>query len=320
VGPGFSPDPFLTPNLRVRGGPLRRVRPETSMDTIGTARAWAAQELRRAAVESATLAADLLLGHVLGCDRVQVVSRPEALLPGRAWDRYRALVQRMAKGEPLQYLTGEREFFGLQFRVTPDVLIPRPETEILVEQAVRLARECRSRPVRLADVGTGSGCIAVSVAHEIPDSVALAVDVSLTALALARENAARNAVLARVPLLCCDLLDGLPPQPFFDFILSNPPYVARTEYNSLPATVRDYEPHVALFAGESGLDVFRRLIPQAVARLLPRGYLLVEVGAGQAGAVTQIMLQDELSIEDVLGDLQGIQRCVVSRKKGKIDG
>jgi release factor glutamine methyltransferase len=285
------------------------------MNTIGTARAWAAQELRRAAVESATLAADLLLGYVLGCDRVQIVSRPEAPLPAHASDQYVALVQRMAKGEPLQYLTGEREFFGLRFRVTPDVLIPRPETEILVEQAVRLARKCRSRPVRLADVGTGSGCIAVSVAHEVPDAVALAVDVSLPALALARENAARHGVLDRVPLLCCDMLEGLPPQPFFDFILSNPPYVARTEYNTLPATVRDYEPHVALFAGESGLEAYRRLIPQAGARLLPQGYLLVEVGAGQAEAVTQMMLRDDLSIESVLTDLQGIPRCVVSRKR-----
>lgn len=292
--------------------------PETSMDTVGTARAWAAQELRRAAVESAALTADLLLGCVLGWDRVQVLSRPEAPLSADAWDRYKALVQRRARGEPLQYLTGEQEFYGLRFRVTPDVLIPRPETEILVEQAVGLARECRRRPVRFADVGTGSGCIAVSVAHEVADSAALAADVSLPALALARENAFRHGVLGRVQLLCCDLLSGLPPRPFLDFILCNPPYVARTEYNTLPAVVRDHEPHIALFAGESGLDVYRRLIPQAAVRLVPRGYLLVEVGAGQAESVTQLMQREGLSVEGVLPDLQGILRCIVSRKRGRI--
>ena len=284
------------------------------MDTVGGARALAARELKRAGVESATLTADLLLGHVLGWDRVQVVSRPEAPLSAEAGKQFRDLLRRRARGEPLQYLTGEQEFYGLRFRVSPDVLIPRPETEVLVEKAVSLARGCRRQPVRFADVGTGSGCIAVGVAHEVSDSFGCAVDISTRALAIARENASRHGVLGRIRFLSCDLLEGLRPEPYFDFILSNPPYVARTEYNTLPLIVREHEPHIALFADQSGFDAHRRLIPQAAAQLVPGGYLLVEVGLGQAEEVTRMILQVKLSLEAVLSDLQGIARCVVARK------
>jgi release factor glutamine methyltransferase len=285
------------------------------MDTIGSARAWAAQKLKLAGVESATLTADLLLGHVVGWDRVRLLSRPEVALRAEAMERLKELVQRRLQGEPLQYLTGEQEFYGLRFRVTPAVLIPRPETEILVEKAVSLA-ECRSgQPVRFADVGTGSGCIAVAFAHQVPGSLGSAVDVSIPALAIARENATRHGVLDRILFLCCDLMTGFPPGPLFDFILSNPPYVARTEYNTMPGTVREHEPHLALFAGESGLDVFRRLIPQAAERLVPGGYLLVEVGIEQAAAVKQIVLEEKIAVESLVNDLQGIPRCIVARKR-----
>jgi release factor glutamine methyltransferase len=271
--------------------------------------------LKRAGLESAALTADLLLGHVLGWDRVQVVSRPQVPLPSEARERFEALVQRRSQNEPLQYLTGEQEFYGLRFYVTPDVLIPRPETEILVEQAVSLARSWQRQPVRIADVGTGSGCIAVAVAHEVPSSRVCAVDVSLPALKIARENASSHGVLDRVQLLCCDLLEGLRPEPFFEFILSNPPYVARTEYNTLPGMVREHEPHIALFAGESGLDVCRRLIPQAAVRLVPGGYLLMEIGLGQAGEVIKVAQREGFLVKGALNDLQGIARCIVARKK-----
>jgi release factor glutamine methyltransferase len=270
--------------------------------------------LKLADVKSATLTADLLLGHVLGLDRVQVLSRPEVPLRPEALERFTALVQRRLQGEPLQYLIGEQEFYGLSFRVTPDVLIPRPETEILVEQAVSLARGQRRQSMRFADVGTGSGCIAVAFAHEVPGSLGIAVDVSVPALALARENAAHHGVLGRILFLCCDLLAAFPPEPFFDLILSNPPYVASGEYNTLPGSVRDHEPHLALFGGESGLAVCRRLIPQMAERLLPGGHLLVEVGTGQVDAVTQMVLQEGIAVEGLLNDLQKIPRCIVARK------
>lgn len=243
------------------------------------------------------------------------MSWPQVPLAPEARERFAALVQRRSRSEPLQYLTGEQEFYGLRFRVTPDVLIPRPETEILVEQAVSLASWRWRRPVRFADVGTGSGCIAVAVAHEVPDARGCAVDVSLPALEIARDNASCHGVLDRIRFLCCDLLEGLPPEPLFDFILSNPPYVALPEYNTLPVMVRDYEPHVALFAGESGLDVCRRLMPQAAARLVSGGYLLVEVGLGQAEEAKRLALHEAFSVESVLNDLQGIPRCIVVRKR-----
>ncbi|HYK87571.1 MAG TPA: peptide chain release factor N(5)-glutamine methyltransferase [Acidobacteriota bacterium] len=286
------------------------------MDTIGAARTWAIHVLEQAGVEPATLTADLLLAFVLGWDRVQVLTRAETQLQPESHARFTELIARRSKGEPLQYLTGEQEFYGLKFRVTPEVLIPRPETEILVEKAIDLAGEVRGRPVRFVDVGTGSGCISVAVAQALPGSLSCAIDISMPALTIARENAQRHGVLGRIQFLCCDLLGGVASEPSFDMILSNPPYVADTEYNSLPVMVRDHEPHPALFAGRRGTDVQRRLIPQVGSRLHAGGYLLMEIGLGQPDTVTQLIRQGGLSLEGILDDLQGIPRCVVARKIG----
>jgi release factor glutamine methyltransferase len=269
--------------------------------------------LKPVGAESATLTAELLIGHILGWSRVQVLTRPEAPLGAEAAAKLQALVRRRLQGEPLQYLTGEQEFYGLQFRVTPAVLIPRPETEILVEQAVGLAAGLTGTSARFLDVGTGSGCIAISVACRIPGLLGCAVDISFPALEIARQNASRHRVLDRIEFLCSDLLDGLSPLPRYDLILSNPPYVADMEYDTLPETVRGYEPHSALFAGESGLEIYSRLLPQATGRLRRGGHLLVEIGLGQADAVIRMMERHEFAVQGVFKDLQGIPRCIVAR-------
>lgn len=284
------------------------------MHTVAFARAWAVEELKRAGVGSPALTADLLLGFVLGCDRTRILSHTELPLPPAAWDSLQNLTRRRAKGVPFHYLTGEKEFFGLDFRVTPDVLIPRPETEILVEKALDLIKRQLNQQTRFVDVGTGSGCIAVSIARNHPSSIGWAVDLSAAALGIARENAARHSVADRILFIRADLLECFPRNPCFNLILCNPPYVALTDYGSLPPDVRDYEPHEALFGGESGLEVYRRMVPEISSRLVPGGYFLLELGAGQAGPVKQLLDNKELFLETIIDDLQGIPRCLVGRR------
>lgn len=287
---------------------------DDSMRTVADARAWAVEELKRAGSGSPSMSADLLLASVLGCDRVRIISHPEQILPGETWTLFTELVFRHAKGEPLQYLTGEREFFGLSFQVKPGVLIPRPETEILVEKAINLIlRHPSQRPLFL-DVGTGSGCIAVSVAHEAPRSAGCAVDFSPAALTIARANVIRHRVGDRILLVQANLFDCFPPVPRFDFIFCNPPYIPLEDCDTLAPEVRDYEPHLALFGGESGMEFYRKLAPESSRRLLAGGYLLLEAGAGQADAIKALVEAEGLVVETILGDLQGIPRCVVARK------
>jgi release factor glutamine methyltransferase len=265
-------------------------------------------------VDSPALTADLLLGFVLGWNRVRILSHAEQQVTDDAWERLRSLILRRANGEPLQYLTGEQEFYGLAFRVTPEVLIPRPETEILVEKALDLIRHDSAQEIRFADIGTGSGCIAVSIAHEMPSSTGCAVDISAAALRIARENATRHGVARRILFVQSNLLDGFPQKPCFDFVLCNPPYVALDECDSLPSEVKNHEPHEALFGGVSGLDVYRRLVPEVTSRLSVGGYFLLEIGAGQAQQVGQLFEGAGLCLQTTLNDLQGIARCLVARK------
>lgn len=284
------------------------------MQTVRSGRAWTLEELKRAHIDSPALTADLLLGFVLGWDRVRLLSRPEHEMEDESWDRLRRLTHRRANGEPLQYLTGEQEFYGLPFKVTPAVLIPRPETEILVEKAIELIRDYATPNACFADIGTGSGCIAVSVALRAPAATGWAIDLSAVALEIARENAARHGVENRIRFERSDLLECFDHKPCLDFIFCNPPYVALDEYDSLPTEVKNHEPHEALFGGASGLDVYRRLIPEAKTRLVAGGSMLLEVGAGQAQQVGQFMEQEGLSLLQVLNDLQGIPRCLIGQK------
>jgi len=284
------------------------------MNTVGSARTWAIEELKRAQVKSPPISADLLLSFVLGWDRVRVLSHPEEPVSDEAWGYFQDLVLRRAKGEPLQYLTGEREFYGLPFHVAPGVLIPRPETEILVEKAVNLMRRRAAPEARFLDIGTGSGCIAVSVACEVPSSKGWAADISAAALEVARVNIARHEVRERVLLIRSNLFDCFRAVPCFDFIFCNPPYVASRDCDSLPSEVKDYEPHLALFGGESGIEFYRELIPHVPSRLVPGGYLLLESGAGQAEEIRRLIEAEGLAVETILNDLQGIPRCLVGRK------
>jgi release factor glutamine methyltransferase len=284
------------------------------MDRVQSALAWAVRELSQRQVDSPRMTAELLLGHIQGWNRVRVLTHPGSPLSPETVERFASMVRRRAGGEPLQYIIGEQEFYGLQFRVTPAVLIPRPETEILVENAVAAARSLGPRRLRFADVGTGSGCIAVSFARHVPLSVGWATDISVDALAVARENAARNGVLKQIGFMRADFLEGFAPHPHFDLVLSNPPYVAAEDAAALPAQVREHEPAVALFSGSSGLDSYRRLIPQAIRRLVPGGGLLLEIGAGMSEQVSLLLEEAAFAVENIARDLQGIPRCILARR------
>ena len=253
--------------------------------------------------------AQLLLLHILNCGRAYLLTHPDHQLNPEQLTAYQQLIARRARCEPIQYILGEQEFFGLAMKVTPAVLIPRPETEHLVEAA--LASVSRERTVRIADVGAGSGAIAIALAHSLPLARITALDISPSALAIARENAGRHGVAERIHFLESDLLAAAHGERF-DMIVSNPPYVPDGDYATLEPQVRDFEPRAALFAGPSGLEVYRHLIPQAWKQLGPGGWLLMEIGAGQ-DLQLRLLLEGWSEVEFV-PDLQGIPRVAMARK------
>ena len=262
--------------------------------------------------ERARRDAETLLLHLTGKDRAWLLAHADEDFGGCTAVRYASIVERRLAGEPIQYITGEVEFYGLPFRVTRDVLIPRPETEHLVEAAIRITEA--SQAVRIVDVGTGSGAIAIALAHALPSDRITAIDCSEAALDLARDNAARNGV--NVGFLQGDLLDPVSGERF-DLVLSNPPYVPEADRPTLSVEVRDYEPALALFAGADGLDIYRRLIPQAFRALVPGGHVLLEIGYGQAEAVRALLEQSGFSKVQSIPDLQGIPR-VVGAVRGEV--
>jgi release factor glutamine methyltransferase len=250
--------------------------------------------------------AELLLAHLLGWDQAALLTHPERLLSLAEADQFESMLSRRLASEPLQYITGVQEFFGLSFEVSPAVLIPRPETEHLVEAV--LERFGRESSPRIVDVGTGSGAIAVALAHAIPRSRVTAVDFSSAALEVAQRNAERHGVLERVTLLQSDLLAALESADF-EVVVSNPPYIAEGEV--LEPQVFNYEPRSALYAGPTGLEVYERLIPQARKVLKPQGWLMLEIGYGQSKALSRLLSDwNEVSL---LNDLQGIPRVVQAK-------
>lgn len=264
---------------------------------------------RLALLPAGTRDAELLLLRVVGRDRAWLLTHQDAALTAEQIADFDGWVARRARHEPVQYILGEQEFYGLAMRVTPDVLIPRPETEHLVEATV--ARVPRDRAVEIADVGTGSGAIAVALAHALPLARVTALDNSSKALEVARQNADRHGVLDRVRLVESDLLSGVRGERFWA-VVANPPYVAESE--ALEPQVRDYEPHGALFAGPTGLEIYRRLIPEARDVLEPGGWLLMEIGHGQRDALAELLSNwDEVSFE---ADLQGIPRVAIAQRRG----
>lgn len=261
--------------------------------------------------EHAHLDAEALLLHIAGKNKAWMLAHGDEELSQEDTARFDALIARRLRGEPLQYITGETEFYGLPFRVTPAVLIPRPETEHLVEKVLALAAAL-PHP-RIVDVGAGSGAIAVALAHHLPQAEVTAVDLSEAALAIARENAAINNVSNRVRFLLGDLLAPVASERF-DLIVSNPPYVPESDRASLSVEVRDHEPALALFAGNDGLAVYRRLIPTAFAALLPGGFIALEIGAGQSAAIRELLAAAGFRQIGFTPDLQSIPRVACAHR------
>ena len=261
--------------------------------------------------DEADLDARLLAEHVLGWTTERYFADATAPAPEDFDARFEALVARRAAREPFAYIVRHQEFWGLQFRVTPAVLIPRPETELIVEALLGIVHEA-SAGVKVADVGTGSGCLAVALARERPAAVIVATDVSDAAIAVARENAVRHGVAERIDFRQTNLLDGVDDR--LDVIVSNPPYVCDGDRADIQPEVR-FEPATALFAGADGLDVIRRLLPTAAARLKPAATLIFEFGFGQADAVAELIsVQPGLTMIDLRRDLQAIPRVAIAQR------
>jgi release factor glutamine methyltransferase len=287
--------------------------------------------LRAADVPSHTLATELLLMHALGRDRTWLYTHPEASLDVADAEKYLALIARRAAGEPTQYLTGKQEFWGLEFEVTPAVLIPRPETEHVMEVAlarlgargfrIHLETGMPRERLRVADVGTGSGCLAVALAWELPHAEIFATDISAPALEVARRNAARHNVADRIHFLRTNVLDafgdesptGTGKLQSFDLIVSNPPYVGQDDSSQLQREVRDYEPHEALFAGPTGIEMYTRLIEEAGRLLRPGGILVLELGYNSAEHVRAIFAGQKCWTNIAFtNDLAGIPRIAAA--------
>jgi release factor glutamine methyltransferase len=258
----------------------------------------------------ARLDAETLLLHTLGKSRALLLAHWNDAADPDQQHTFSSLIARRLTGEPIQYITGHAEFYGLPFAVAPGVLIPRPETEHLVEEAIRLAAAFPAP--RIADIGTGSGAIAVALAHAIPSAHIVATDISPAALSIARSNAERNHLADRIAFLEGDLLSPLAGQRF-DLLASNPPYIPLSDLPSLSIEVRDHEPASALFAGADGLDIYRHLIPAAPAHLNPGGWLLLEIGFGQQPVIEAILAASNFTEIRFIPDYQGIPRVAVAR-------
>lgn len=272
----------------------------------------ATRALQTAGVPEARREAGSLLSFVIGKDRTFLISHAEDRLDAMVLDRFRETVGRRAQGEPLQYITGVQDFYGREFRVTTDVLIPRPETELLIEAALAVIGGV-SAPL-ICDVGTGSGCIAVTLLCERSDARAVAVDVSQAALAVAAENARRHGVGERVDLKISDCFAELDPTPF-DLIVSNPPYVSSRALSGLQREVRDHEPLVALSPGADGLSVIRRLLHDGPAFMKPSGHLIMEIGFDQGEKVQELIDPNRWRLVEIRPDLQSIPRIVVVERR-----
>ena len=288
----------------------------------------AVERLTSSRVPSPRMNAELLIMFTLDCDRAYLYAHPERELTPDEARRYNEAVERRATGLPAQYITGHQEFWGLDLIVSPAVLIPRPETEHVVEAVLELVSRARSaqhqdqkqqprtgvsapHSLRVVDVGTGSGAIALALAKELPSAEILATDISPEALEVARANAARLELTSRIEFHQTDLLDGFPAASF-DIVVSNPPYVGDSEEEQVQLEVRKFEPRNAVFAGPTGLEVIERLVPQARDLLRPEGWLVFEISGTIADRVRSLLSAwNEVEIRN---DLQGIARVAITRR------
>lgn len=320
--------------------------------TVARLIGWTREFFEKHQVESPRLCAEILLAHAMKCRRLELYTRFEHVPGEDVLAAYRTSVKEAAGGKPIAYLTGTRDFFSLTFEVTPDVLVPRPETEILVERVVHLARAAAPPaerqadpladrpadgepaagpqvetsapvatvavsappPLKIADLGTGSGCIAVALAKNLPGVRICASDISAAALAVARRNADRNGVADRIEFRPGDLVAPWEDVEPFDVIVCNPPYIGTREAGGLPKNVRDFEPHAALFAGEDGLAILRRLAAECGPRLRPGGHLLMEVAYNQASVVKQLLTAAGWVDIQTYRDDQRYERVVHARR------
>jgi release factor glutamine methyltransferase len=261
--------------------------------------------------DEAALDAEVLARHVLGWDRAALVARWRETAPESFDENFQPLITRRAAREPVAYITGHREFWDLDFEVSPDVLIPRPETELIIEEALRHAREV-CPPREIIDVGTGSGCIAIALARELPSAYVTGTDISIAALDVARRNAERHGVARRVQFVNADLLDDVTSA---DLIVSNPPYIPDGDAPGLQPEVRQHEPAAALFGGPGdGLELVRRLLASAAAHLADEGRLVIEFGFGQEAALREAARQAGWQVVRICNDLQAIPRVAVLRR------
>lgn len=282
----------------------------------------AVADLAAQAVSTPRLDAEVLLAHALGIDRAGLYARLHKPVPGASIALFRQLLRRRAQHEPLPYITGIREFWSLDFAVDSRVLIPRPETEVVVEVALQLLRQSPLSTIqpapkpRLIDLGTGSGCIAIVLAKELPQAEIWAIDASAGALAVARNNARRHGVAGQIRFLLSDLFAAIPGETdSFDLIVSNPPYIARDDLPTLPAEVRDWEPHSALDGGIDGLDFYRRLLREGPVYLRSGGWLVLEIGHGQSKHILPLIQErGDLIASGCVQDYAGRERVILASK------
>ncbi len=270
-----------------------------------------ARILAAGGVDDPYRAASHLVRELLAVDAVILIAHPERTVSDVDAELVRRAFRRRADGEPLQYITGRQNFYGRDFQVTRNVLIPRPETELLVDVSLEHIRTCPRPGWRLLDLGTGSGCLAVTLAAEVPTAHVVAVDISPAALAVAAANAQRHGVAERVQFVESHWLDAVPTTPPFDLVVSNPPYVAETDWPALQREVRDHEPYVALVGGEQGIEVYAHLLAALPPYLAVGGKFACEVGFDQAARVCALGEAAGWKVERIMRDLQGIARTVV---------
>lgn len=287
--------------------------PFTGQSIEGARRALSAQ-LRSARLDDAELDARILVGAALGLDLTGLIAQAARPLAAAEASRLAQHAQRRISGEPVARILGTREFWGLPFRLSEATLVPRPDTETVVELALEVLRERQaSHPPRIADIGTGSGAILLALLHEIPDASGVGTDLSQTALRTARDNAVALGLADRAGFVACSYAAALGGP--FDLIVSNPPYIPSAEIPKLSVEVREHDPHLALDGGNDGYDAYRALIPQASERLAPGGALIVEAGQGQAQNIETLMRGAALSVDrSPKADLAGIPRAVSARK------
>ncbi len=283
--------------------------------TIGRLLTWTTEFFTERGVESPRLEAEVLLAHCRDCQRILLYTAYDEPADDELRSKFRELVKQRAAGTPVAYLVGKREFYSLEFEVTPDVLIPRPETELMVVALLDHAKQRAGGQLRIVDVGTGSGILAICAARHLPHASITAVDVSPKAIDVARRNAEKHTVTERINFMESDLISGLPDDAEFDFIVSNPPYIKTSELAEIDKSVREFEPMMALDGGEQGTTVIEPLIAAAASRLLPGGVLMMEVSPTIFTRVESLVDTSPLERLETINDLEGRPRVVQAQQE-----